>query len=61
MNLDRLKQMTLQLVANHPEHKEQLMELYQLAVDEIEEGSSETHECELAISDMEYLIKNREL
>lgn len=61
MNIDILKQMTLQLVANHPEHKEQLMELYQLAVDETEEGGSEAHECELAISDMEYLIENGEL
>ena len=61
MDLDRLKQMTVQLMANHPEHKEELMELYQLAVDEIEQGSSETHECELTISDMEYLIENGEL
>jgi len=61
MDLDRLKQMTVQLMANHPEHKEELMELYQLAVDEIEEGGSEAHECELAISDMEYLIENGEL
>ena len=61
MNLDILKQMTLQLVANHPEHKEQLMELYQLTVDEIEAGGSVAHECELAISDMEYLIENGEL
>jgi len=51
----------VQLMANHPEHKEELMELYQLAVDEIEEGGSEAHECELAISDMEYLIENGEL
>lgn len=61
MNIDILKQMTVQLVANHPEHKEQLMELYQLAVDETEEGGSVSHECELAISDMEYLIENGEL
>ena len=61
MNLDRLKQMTMQLMANHPKHKEELMELYQLAVDEIEGGGSENHECGLAISDMEYLIENGEL
>jgi len=61
MNLERLRMMTNQLMANHPEHKEQLEELYQLAVDEVEEGGSEHHECNLALEDMEYLIENGEL
>jgi len=29
-----------------------------MSEDEIEEGGSETHECELAINDMEYLIEH---
>lgn len=40
----------------HPKHTEELRELYFLAVSEIEEGGSETHECELAYTDIQDLI-----
>lgn len=56
MDLAQLKKMTVQLIQNHPTLKDQLVELYQLAVDEIDEGGSEMHECHLAYNDMMELI-----
>lgn len=40
-----------------PKLAEEIQEFYQLALDEIEEGGSTTHEIELATSDIEELIK----
>lgn len=58
MNLERLKELTKQLIADYPQHTEELVDLYQLAVDEIDEGGSEAHECELAFSDMKCTIED---
>ena len=56
MNLTELKKEVLKMIDTHPKHTEELRELYFLAVSEIEEGGSETHECELAYTDMKDLI-----
>jgi hypothetical protein len=56
MNLEQLKQMTKQLIVTHPTLKEELVDLFQLAVDEIDEGGSEMHECHLAYQDMMELV-----
>ena len=56
MNLTELKKEVLKMIDIHPKHTEELRELYFLAVSEIEEGGSETHECELAYTDMQDLI-----
>jgi hypothetical protein len=45
------------LIEKHPDKKSEIVELWQLAHTEIEEGGSEFHECELAMSDIEELIK----
>lgn len=58
MTLTELSTRTKELTIKHPNLKQELIELYILACDEVEEGGSETHECELAISDMEYLTKH---
>jgi hypothetical protein len=60
MTLKMLSIHTKALINEYPNLKEELRDLYYLACDEVEEcGGSEFHECELAISDMEYLIKNK--
>ena len=56
MNLAQLKEKTKELITKNPELKDDLMEFYYLAVSEIEEGGSESHECELAYSDMMDLL-----
>ena len=58
MNLAQLKEKTKELITKNPELKDDLMEFYYLAVSEIEEGGSESHECELAYSDMMDLIES---
>jgi hypothetical protein len=41
----------------HPELYDEIDEIYRLAETEVEDGESEDHECELAVSDIEDLIK----
>jgi len=61
MTLQQLRERSLELVKQYPQHEDEIRDLFFLAQDEIEEGGSEAHECELAISDMKYLVKNGEL
>jgi len=56
MTLQELKLKSIELVKQYPHYEDQIRDLYFLAQDEVEEGGSEAHECELAISDMESLI-----
>lgn len=58
MNLDYLKRFCREKIAEHPDLVEQIFELYYLAQDEIEDGGSESHEVELAISSINELIEN---
>tara|TARA_B110000879_G_scaffold35548_2_gene49051 strand:+ start:4307 stop:4486 length:180 start_codon:yes stop_codon:yes gene_type:complete len=57
MTLTELSTRTKALTIKYPVLKQELIELYILACDEVEEGGSETHECELAIADMNELIE----
>ena len=57
MTLTELSTRTKELTIKYPVLKQELIELYILACDEVEEGGSEAHECELAISDMDQLIE----
>ena len=41
----------------HPELYDDIYDFYRLAEMEVEDGESEDHECELAVSDIEDLIK----
>jgi hypothetical protein len=56
MGIKELKETTLKLIDMHPKHTEELRELYFLAMSEIEDGGSETHECDLAYRDMLELV-----
>jgi len=42
----------LRLIDKYPKKGDELREFYHLAVSEIEEGGSESHECSLAWRDM---------
>ena len=57
MTLTELSTRTKALTIKYPVLKQELIELYMLACDEVEEGGSEAHECELAIADMNELIE----
>jgi len=58
MTLQELRAKSIELTKQYPQYEDQIRDLFFLAQDEIEEGGSEAHECELAISDMEYLIEH---
>ena len=52
MNLQQLKAEAIRIITAKPELKSEIQDLYSLAISEIEEGGSESHECQLAYSDM---------
>ncbi len=52
MNLSELRTEALRIIKAKPELNEEIRDLYSLAVSEIEEGGSESHECDLAYNDM---------
>lgn len=58
MDIQNLKTFVRESMAKHPKLKEEIMEFYQLVIDEIEEGGSQSHECELAINSIKELIEN---
>jgi hypothetical protein len=58
MTLQELRIKSIELTKQYPQYEDQIRDLFFLAQDEIEDGGSEAHECELAISDMEYLIEH---
>lgn len=53
-----LKQFVIETINKYPQHKREIVDLYQLCLDEIQEGGSPQHECELCRNDIEELIKN---
>ena len=57
MTIEELKAYIREKGKEHPSLRTELAELYELAVDEIDTGGSEQHECELAYNDIEELIK----
>jgi len=44
-------------ITNNPEYKSRINELFQLCLDEIDEGGSEEHEIQLCYSSIYELIK----
>jgi hypothetical protein len=52
MYLAELNAEAIRIIKAKPELKSEIQDLYSLAILEIEEGGSESHECELAYSDM---------
>jgi hypothetical protein len=57
MNLDYLKNYCEDIIKQYPHLREDVIDLFQLAQDEIESGESQNNEVELAISSIKELIK----
>lgn len=57
MTIEELKGYVRDKGKEYPHLCTELIELYELAVGEIDTGGSEQHECELAYNDVEELIK----
>jgi hypothetical protein len=55
--IENLKQFVRDSIKSHPQHKDEIMELYHLCWSEIEEGGSMENEINLCIRDIEELIK----
>ena len=45
-----------QCILEYPSKKEIIKDIYYLALTEIEEGGSESHECQLAVNDIQEMI-----
>lgn len=58
MDLKIFTEKTKELLKNNPLYSEEIEQLYYLALSEIEDGSSEIHECNLAYNDMLDIINN---
>ena len=57
MNLEYLKTFIKEKIQQYPNLKEEITDLYYLCHTEIAEGSSEKHEIELCINDINSLIE----
>lgn len=57
MDIQYLKTYCSDKIKQYPQYKEDILDFYQLCIDEIEEGGSEAHEIDLCINDIENLIK----
>jgi len=55
--MKELRQYVIETMKKFPQHKEEIMDLYQLCLDEIEEGGSPQHEVELCRNEIEELVK----
>lgn len=56
MNLHELKIYAVKMVKENPTLKDEIWDFVQLAIDEIEEGGNEDHECSLAQRDIEFIV-----
>lgn len=59
MNVKELKKQALRLIDLHPTKADEIRDLFQLAMDEIEQGGSEWNECMHAYSDMLECVKEK--
>ena len=56
--MENFKQYVSEVMKLHPQHKEEIRDLFQLCLDEIDEGGSVEHEISLCRSDIEEIINN---
>lgn len=57
MTLEQLKEWIKVQITKHPEHKEEMLDLYSLCIDEIAEGGSPDNEIYLCRDSIEQLIE----
>ena len=60
MNLHYLKQFCIDKSAEFPKLKSEILDFFFLAKEEIEDGESESHEVELAISSIKQLVEENQ-
>jgi uncharacterized UPF0160 family protein len=61
MNLDYLKGFIKEKIQQYPNLKEEIIDLYYLCLDEIDEGGSEQSEVDSCISDINDLIEENKI
>lgn len=59
MNLHELKTYAVGMAKENPTLKWEIYDFVRLAIDEIYEGGSESHECELARRDIEFIVNEK--
>jgi len=59
MNLHELKTYAVKMAKDNPTLKPEIYDFVQLAIDEIDEGGSEDHECNLAQRDIEFIVNEK--
>jgi hypothetical protein len=59
MNLHELKTYAVKMAKENPTLKSEIYDFVQLAIDEIDEGGSEDHECSLAQRDIEFIVNEK--
>lgn len=57
MTLEQLKEWIKIQITKHPEHKEEMLDLYSLCIDEIGEGASRDNEIYLCRDSIEQLLE----
>jgi hypothetical protein len=57
MTLAQLKEWIKVQITKHPEYKEEILDYYDLCINEIEDGGSPTHEIELCRDSIEQLTE----
>ena len=60
-NVLQLKKYVREITAQYPDLDEEISDLYDLCLNEIEEGGSEQHEINLCYNDIQSLLKDRHL
>ena len=60
MTLQELHTYCVEKAKQHPQHFVDIHSFYDLAEMEVQGGSSESHECDLALNDIEELINSKE-
>lgn len=58
MSIDQLRMFCNNQIIKHENLRLEIIGFFQLAVDEIEQGGNEDHECELAYSDIKELVND---
>lgn len=56
--MENLRKLVRDSIKSHPQHEEEIRDLFQLCLDEIDEGGSVQHEISLCQNDIEELIKS---
>jgi hypothetical protein len=59
MTLEKLKEWIKDKIVQYPEHKEEMLDLYSLCIDEIEQGGSPENEIYLCMSSIDDIIEGQ--